>query len=305
MNCGAELYPVKDNKLHFEKSYLILWAVMCALMLGLFWVATRDTEREKAFTNKPVHNQPEIPVQPQASPVLNIANKHVLEEEAKSAILNYATAVSNGNKAAALTFWKNPTAQVSRQLEKLRSMQVISLKPDVKSERNADVWVDMVVSSLGTNNEHWRGTIVQERPGGSWLIVSMRGMECIEGCSRVSKSNSPIIGESTDTYLSEGPMVKSVVSSYYQALSNNNGSAARSKWRSPPKLLNKIIGRIDYAMVNRIDDPIIKGTNASIWADVSIKSKGKSHENWKGAIELERFGASGWLITSMVGMKQR
>ena len=58
-------------------------------------------------------------------------------------------------------------------------------------------------------------------------------------------------------------------------------------------------------MENRIDDPIIKGTNASIWADVSIKSKGKSHENWKGAIELERFGASGWLITSMVGMKQR
>ena len=194
---------------------------------------------------------------------------------------------------------------MSRQLDRLRSMQIISVRPDVKTERNAEVWVDMIVGSMGTSNEHWRGTIVQEKPGGSWLIVSMRGMKCIDGCSNASKSYTPSTGQNTDAYLSEGPIIKNLVYSYYQALSSNNGSAARSKWRAPPKLLNKILGRIDYATVNRIDDPIIKGTKASIWADVSIKLKGKHDETWKGTIQLERFWASGWLITSMGKMNQR
>ena len=46
MNCGAELYPPNNGRSNpnIDKSYLALWAVMGALIVGLFWVATRNSE---------------------------------------------------------------------------------------------------------------------------------------------------------------------------------------------------------------------------------------------------------------------
>ena len=108
--------PANENKrylsllgdmLRHVLRHWILWAVMGALMLGLFWVATRDSDSEKIVTvatNSPVPNQSVIQVQPQPLPSFSTASRHALEEEAKSTIINYAFAVSNGNKAAALSF---------------------------------------------------------------------------------------------------------------------------------------------------------------------------------------------------------
>jgi hypothetical protein len=108
---------------------------------------------------------------------------------------------------------------------------------------------------------------------------------------------------SEDAY--DGPSIQDVVSSYYEALSDNNGSAARAKWKTPPKLLSSMLGKIDFATVNRMDDPVINGTKASVWVDLTIKAKGKSAETWKGKVSLERFGNSGWLITSLSNMTKR
>jgi hypothetical protein len=202
-------------------------------------------------------------------------------------------------KSVAMSYWKNPTSKVSKQLDSLVSIDLISSKTTIKSERTAETWVDWVVSSTSKSGEHWRGTILQEKPGDTWLISTMKGMTCIDGCGR-SSSSSSTSGEAYD-----GPSIQDVVTTYYEALGSNDGSTARAKWKKPPKQLDKMLGKIDFASVNRIDDPIINGTKASVWVDLTIKAKGKSAETWKGKVSLERFGNSGWLITSLSNMTKR
>jgi len=124
-------------------------------------------------------------------------------------------------------------------------------------------------------------------------------MKCIDGCGEAVSSSS------SGNHSYDGPSVQDVVTSYYEALSNNNGATARSKWKTPPKLLNSMLSKIDFATVNRIDDPVINGTKASVWVALTIKAKGKSAESWKGKVSLERFGNSGWLITSLSNMSKR
>ena len=303
MNCGAELYPPTNGRSNpnIDKSYLALWAVMGALIVGLFWVATRNSEDHPP--SPPIDtkvSKQEQPAPPAPSDRMSPKNRSDLETDAKNAITHYADAVTNGKKSVAMSYWKNPSQKLSKQLDSLVSIDLISSKTTIKSERSAETWVDWVVSSTTKNGEHWRGTITQEKPGDTWLIASMKGMECIDGCGP-GKSKSP--SGSDDSY--EGPSVQDVVNAYYEALSDNNGAAARSKWKTPPKLLNSILGKIDFATVNRIDDPIIKGTKASVWVDLTIKAKGKTAETWKGKVSLERFGNSGWLITSLSNMSKR
>ncbi len=301
MNCGAELYPTpnKTPNPNIDKSYLALWAAMGALIVGLFWVATRTSDDHTETV--PVDTQATHDGRP-APPrnEMSGTKKAELENDAKNAIVHYASAVSDGKKSVAMSYWKNPTNKVSKQLDSLVSIELISSKTTIKSERTAETWVDWVVSSTTKSGEHWRGTITQEKPGDTWLIASMKGMKCIEGCGSGKSASS---SSSEDSY--EGPSIQDVVNSYYEALSDNNGSAARSKWKTPPKLLNSILGKIDFATVNRIDDPIINGTKASVWVDLTIKAKGKTAETWKGKVSLERFGNSGWLITSLSNMTKR
>ena len=298
MNCGADLNPTKTDRPNIDKSYLALWALMGALIVGLFWVATRTSDDHPA--NVPTDTQVSKPVQPAVAPSeMSSAKWSELETDAKNAISHYTDAVTNGKKSVAISYWKNPTQKVSKQLDSLVSIELISSKTTIKSQRSAETWVDWIVSST-SKSEHWRGTIAQEKPGDTWLIASMKGMKCIDGCG-LSGSSSP--SSSEDTY--DGPSIQDVVTSYYEALSDNNGSAARSKWKTPPKLLNSMLGKIDFATVNRIDDPIIKGTKASVWVDLTIKAKGKSAETWKGKVSLERFGNSGWLITSLSNISKR
>jgi hypothetical protein len=158
-------------------------------------------------------------------------------------------------------------------------MKIISSRTTIKSDRSAETWVDMIVSSISKSGQHWRGTIIQEKPGDTWLITSMKGMKCIDGCGPLASSSSA----NTD-YQYDGPSIQSVVTSYYKALSDNNGPEARSKWKTPPKLLNSMLNKIDYAAVNRIDDPVITGVKASVWIDLTIKAKGRSPETWKGKV---------------------
>lgn len=301
MNCGAELYPPTNGRSNtsIDKSYLALWAVMGALIVGLFWVATRNSDDHPApvaIDNSNGRIVPSVPV----STDMSSSRRSEQETDAKNAISHYADAVTNGKKSVAMSYWKNPTQKLSKQLESLVSIELISSKTTIKSERSAETWVDWVVSSTTKSGEHWRGTITQEKPGDTWLIASMKGMKCIDGCGS-GKSTSP--SGSDDSY--EGPSIQDVVNAYYAALSDNNGSAARSKWKTPPKLINSILGKIDFATVNRIDDPIINGTKASVWVDLTIKAKGKTAETWKGKVSLERFGNSGWLITSLSNMSKR
>jgi hypothetical protein len=188
MNCGAELYPTQSKRTspNIDKSYLALWAVMGALIVGLFWVATRNSD-----------NRPEI-VAADSLPKENIVNDGVriaparnemtpakraeLESDAKNALSHYASAVSDGKKSVAISYWKNPTSKVSKQLDSLVSIEIISSKSMLKSERSAETWVDWIVSSTSKSGEHWRGTILQEKPGETWVIASMKGMKCIDGC---------------------------------------------------------------------------------------------------------------------------
>lgn len=300
MNCGADLNPGKiDRPNNIDKSYLALWALMGALIVGLFWVATRTSD------DHPSNPQSDIQVsrtEPTILPPREVNNTKMgdLASDAKNAITHYAEAVSGGKKSIAMSYWKNPTQKVSKQLDNLVSIEIISSKTTINSERSAETWVDWIVSSTTKSGEHWRGTITQEKPGDTWLIVSMKGMKCIDGCGLRSSSSS---SSSIDSY--DGPSIQDVVTSYYEALSDNNGPEARSKWKSPPKLLNSMLGKIDFASVNRIDDPVINGTKASVWVDLTIKAKGKTAETWKGKVSLERFGNSGWLITSLSNMSKR
>ena len=308
MHCGAELYPTRHNKPspNINKSYLALWSVMGALIVGLFWVANINSDKQPGVG--PIDTTPNIGpastdnLRPEPNPPQNemtAVKRAELESDAETAITHYANAVSNGKKSVAMSYWKNPTNKVSKQLDSLVSIKLISSKSTLKSERSAETWVDWIVSSTSKSGEHWRGTILQEKPGDTWLIASMKGMKCIDGCG-VSGSTGSNSDEADD-----GPSIQSVVTSYYEALSNNNGSAARAKWKTPPKLLNSMLGRIDFATVNRMDDPVINGTKASVWVDLTIKAKGKSAETWKGKVSLERFGNSGWLITSLSNMTKR
>lgn len=238
MNCGAELYPIRNQRptSNINKSYLALWAVMGALIVGLFWVANLNSYKQPEVG--PIDPKPNIdPVgtdnlRPERTPPkdeITSAKRDEPESDAKSAITNYASAVSNGKKSLAMSYWKNPTSKVSKQLDSLVSIEIISSKSTLKSERSAETWVDWIVSSTSKSGEHWRGTILQEKPGDTWLIASMKGMKCIDGCGGSGPTASGS-GEADD-----GSSIQDVVTSYYQALSDNNGPVARAKWKTPPK----------------------------------------------------------------------
>ena len=310
MHCGAELYPTRHNKPNpnINKSYLALWAVMGALIVGLTWVVNQMPDKHDDVPPIPpivgpgptVGNNPPSSPPPPINPGIEMtpARRAELEVDARNAISHYASAVSDGKKSVAMSYWKNPTTKISKLLDSTVSIELRDAKSTIKSEHTAETWVDWVVKSTTNSGEHWRGTIAQEKSGDTWLIESMIGMKCIDSCGGGTSPPNP-----PDHY--EGPSIQSVVTSYYEALSNNNGPIARSKWKSPPKVLNNTLGKIDFATVNRIDEPVVNGTKASVWVDLTIKAKGKSAETWKGKVSLERFGNSGWLITSLSNMTKR
>jgi hypothetical protein len=161
----------------------------------------------------------------------------------------------------------------------------------------SDTWVDWIVISTNGTEEQWRGTIIQEKQSNAWLIVSMKEMQCIDGC--YSASNGTVNKANEDS------TIQTAVRAYYSALSTNNLEIARSIWKTPPKSLYRQDVPYEYAILNKVDDPIIIGNKGSVWVDIKIKKIGSESETWKGKVWLEKSESSTWLITSLSNMSRR
>jgi|GEM_PF-6081818 hypothetical protein len=111
MNCGTPLYPTRNDRpnSNIDKSYLALWAVMGALIVGLFWVATRnsDNHTEIAAVESQIRAvEPSVP----DKVVINSMQGAELETDARNAISHYADAINGGKNR-----WRSPTGKIQHR----------------------------------------------------------------------------------------------------------------------------------------------------------------------------------------------